>query len=178
MSRTDPKRDAWVTAATAALNHYGSWTGRVHLHKHLFVIRALGLAAPPFEFVLYDYGPYSFDLDEAITDLELLGYLMRSYPQPGYGPRYGATPQGLELTTRLKSEDLEAVKRVAQEFGKRKSQELELIATCLWFKRRENVSDPEEVVRCVMQAKPKYDEATIRARFADALALMKSLQAA
>lgn len=175
MAATDPKRAAWVAAAATALNHYGSWTGRVHIHKHLFITKTLKLGDPPFEFVLYDYGPYSFDLDQTVTELELFGYLMRSYPQPGYGPRYVPTLQGLEWVQGLEASELLAVKRVAQELGNRNSQALELIATCLWFEHRENVSGDDQVVQRVQQAKPKYDEPTIRGRLEEAHAVAASL---
>lgn len=168
-----------MLAAADALRRHGSWTGRIHIQKHLFITQVLNLAGPPFEFVLYDYGPYSFDLDEKIIDLELFGLLSRSYPTPGYGPQYEPTPQGLRVARGLKAEDRQAVERVAKELGGRKSQELELIATCLWVERNEKVSDSEGVVRRVKQLKPKYkdDEETIRRSFCSARAIATALAA-
>jgi uncharacterized protein YwgA len=175
VSPTNPDRGAWVLAATTALNHFGSWTGRVHIHKHLFITKVVERADPPFEFVLYDYGPYSFDLDQAVTELELLGFMEHSYPKPGYGPRYAPTLQGYEAAASLQENELRAVKDVARQLGTRTSQELELIATCLWMERKKGVSGDEEVVRQVRQAKPKYDESTIRQRLQDAHSLVGSL---
>jgi uncharacterized protein YwgA len=175
MSQASPDPAAWVLAAVDALNRHRSWTGRVHVHKHLFITQVLELAAPPFEFVLYDYGPYSFDLDNKIIELELLGHLSRSYPQPGYGPRYEPTLQGLELARTLRPEDREAVDQVATQLGDRKSQELERIATCLWVERKDGISDANAVVARVKGVKPKYDEETIRQSLNDAHALVGSL---
>ncbi len=178
MPPVSPSKTApWVLAAAHALNEQDSWTGRVHIHKHLFITQVLRLAVPPFDFVLYDYGPYSFELDEEIVNLEMFGFLSRSYPQPGYGPRYEPTALGLSEARSLPESDCEAIKRVAKAIGGRKSLELELIATCLWFERKEGVSDRNEVVRQVTQAKPKYDEETIRRQLDDAHALIKSLAA-
>jgi uncharacterized protein YwgA len=165
----------WVLAAADALNRHGSWTGRIHIQKHLFITQVLKLAAPPFDFVLYDYGPYSFDLDDEIVDLELFGYLSRSYPQPGYGPKYEPTLQGLKVAGRLSREDTSAVDRVATELRDRKSQDLELIATCLWIERKDGVSDPNAVVTRVKEVKPKYDEEAIRRSLNNAHALAESL---
>ncbi|HUU98585.1 MAG TPA: hypothetical protein VM487_22860 [Phycisphaerae bacterium] len=175
MSQASPDPASWVLTAVDALNRHGSWTGRVHVHKHLFITQVLGLAAPPFEFVLYDYGPYSFDLDDKIIELELLGHLSRSYPQPGYGPRYEPTLQGLELARTLRPEDRTAVEGVARQLRDRKSQELELIATCLWVERKDGISDPTRVVSRVQVVKPKYDEETVRRSLSDARALAESL---
>jgi uncharacterized protein YwgA len=135
----------------------------------------LNLAQPPFDFELYDYGPYSFELDERIIDLELFGHLTRSYPKPGYGPRYEPTLQGLEIARSLQPSESQVVERVAERLGDRKSQDLELIATCLWVERMERVKSPAAVVARVRQAKPKYDESTIRRSLDDAHALAKSL---
>jgi uncharacterized protein YwgA len=175
MSQTSPEPASWVLAAVDALNRHGSWTGRVHVHKHLFITQVLGLAVPPFEFVLYDYGPYSFDLDEKIIELELLGRLSRSYPEPGYGPRYEPTLQGLEAARSLQDNQRQALERVAEQLGRRKSQELERIATCLWVERKDGISDESEVIKRVKAVKPKYAEDTIRQSLSEARALGKSL---
>jgi uncharacterized protein YwgA len=175
MSPIDRNRDAWVVAAAVALNQYGSWTGRVHIHKHLFITQVLGLAAPPFNFVLYDYGPYSFELDQTVTNLELFGRLTRYYPQPGYGPRFAPSIEGLKCLSSLGENELRTVWRVAGQLRDRRSQELELIATCLWFERKQGVSDVEEVVRKVAQAKPKYEDKIIRQRLDETRELVKSL---
>lgn len=175
MSEMVPDTAPWVLAAAEALRRHRSWTGRVHIQKHLFITQVLNLAAPPFEFVLYDYGPYSFDLDEKIIDLELFGLLSRSYPKPGYGPQYEPTLQGLKVARGLKAQDHQAVERVAEQLGDRKSQDLELIATCLWVERREDVRDSDEVVQRVKQVKPKYDAETIRRSLGDARAIAKAL---
>jgi uncharacterized protein YwgA len=167
---------AWIIAAADALNQHGSWTGRVHLHKHLFIAQVLGLADPPFKFVLYDYGPYSFELDEQIVDLELFGQLLRSYPQPGYGPKYEPSLQGRN-SAQLRPEEQEALERVASELGRRSSKDLELIATCLWMKKRENKSDNTAVVSAVHEVKPRYSEPEITNALREAEKLEESLAA-
>lgn len=85
------KQHAWVAAATKALADTGSWAGRTHLHKHLFITHALDLAAIPFDFELYHYGPYSFELDSVVAEMEAFGELDKRYRKPGYGPSYEVT---------------------------------------------------------------------------------------
>ena len=158
MSATPHETGPWVLAAVDALNRNGSWTGRVHIHKHLFITQVLELAAPPFGFVLYDYGPYSFELDDKIIELEMFGLLNRSYPQPGYGPRYEATAQGLARAAGLPDSERAAIGNVAERLGKRKSQELELIATCLWVEQIEHLTGDDDIVRRVQAIKPQFAE--------------------
>lgn len=56
MDRFDMHAREWVAASINALNRAGSWTGRIHIHKLLFVLKSLGLADPPVRFELYQYG--------------------------------------------------------------------------------------------------------------------------
>lgn len=158
----EPSSEFWIAAAVAALNRCGSWTGRIHIHKHLYLTKALGLASPPFEFVLYQYGPYSYDLDSDIAQMELYGQLIKSYPSPGYGPRYTVSELGAEESEQLPAEATAALHRIAESIGDSDSQALELQATCLWVQQQEKVSEDTAIVQRVRQLKPKYEEVRIR----------------
>lgn len=165
----------WILGATEGLNLNGSWTGRIHIHKLLFVTQILQLANPPFKFVVHDYGPYSFDLDEEIIKLELIGHLDHSYPTPGYGPRYEPTPQGRTIAARLPDEPAKAIRRVAEELGTRDSQALELLATALWVEKKETITKDEEIISRVQELKPKYTEEQVQRGLKDARELAASL---
>ena len=157
----DTSSEVWIAATVAALNRSGSWTGRIHIHKHLYLTKALGLAAPPFDFVLYQYGPYSYDLDSDIAQMELYGQLIKVYPSPGYGARYMVSELGAEEGGQLSAEATAALQRVANALGNSDSQSLELQATCLWVRQQENITEDTAVVQRVRQLKPKYDEVRI-----------------
>jgi len=167
-------RRAWMLAAAEALNRRGSWTGRIHIQKHLYITKILNVAEPPFDFVLYDYGPYSFELDEEIIESETDGALGRSYPCAGYGPKYEPTLQGRKVARQLPLEVLSAIDHVAAVIGERNSQDLELIATCLYMEREKQIRNDEEIVDAVHAAKPKYEFDTIR----EALGQSRQLAAA
>lgn len=145
-----------MVAAIDALRSVDSWTGRIHVHKHLFITQVLGLAKPPFEFELYQYGPYSFGLDRKIAELEAYGMLTKEYEQPGYGARYMATEASKSLIKELSSKLLNVIRRVAEAVGKEDSKKLELIATCLWVERREGVRDEDKLADVVRNIKPRY----------------------
>ncbi len=165
----------WILAAAGELNRHGSWTGRIHIHKLLFVTQILRLAKPPFSFEVHDYGPYSFGLDEEINRLEMFGFLDRSYPQPGYGPRYEPTLKGRKAGGKLAKEAVSAIGRVANQLGKRNSKALELLATCLWVEREEDVTEEQEILTRVGELKPKYREGEVRGGFEDAREIAASL---
>lgn len=141
MTVRDKDRRAWVSSAVRLLREQGSWTGRFHIHKLLVVADLLGCASTPFRFELYRYGPYSFELDELIADMETFGFLSKDYERPGYGPRYSNTDLAQEDATEIPPDDLEGLKLVAREFGSAGSKDLELIATSLWVIENEGVHD-------------------------------------
>lgn len=162
-------RQAWVATAIDQLRENQSWTGRVHIHKLLYIAKELGLAAVPFEFELYHYGPYSFDLDAEIEEMQMYGQVAAEYPSPGYGPKYRLVSTGIELLKQLSGSNREQVGRVAKHLGPRNSRDLELLATCLWVKRREpSQCGSEAIVERVRQLKPRYTPDQVRAALVEA----------
>ncbi len=173
----DPKciERSWVAATVSALNREESWTGRVHVHKTLFIMETLGLATSPFYFDLYRYGPYSFDLDERISDMECYGYLTKTYPEPGYGPKYSCSQLGEMAAKELTATEASSVNRVATKLGSLKSGDLELIATCLWAEQIEKLKQRKAVIAWVGNVKPKYSREQIEAALERAGRLGRSL---
>ncbi|MCG3126487.1 MAG: hypothetical protein CHACPFDD_01323 [Phycisphaerae bacterium] len=167
----------WILGAIHELNKSGSWTGRIHVQKHLFISQILGVARPPTEFVFYDWGPYSFDVDREMVDLELFGLVSRCYPKAGYGPKYELTALGVDRMGALDQSNRSAIERVAHKLGSRPSQDLELIATCLWVKIREQITDRDPIVKRVHELKPKYDSEQIMAQLRNADELEQTLPA-
>jgi len=153
MPAAEAQPQDWVTAAVQALRNAESWTGRIHVHKLLASVELLGLAHPPFDFVLYYYGPYSRELDLTIAEMQAAGLLEREYPQPGYGPRYKVVYEGSGALT---PDQREAIRNTASAFAQRNSNELELLTTCLWMEKRDGVTDEREIASRVSRLKPKY----------------------
>jgi len=156
---------AWIAASIDKLNQVRSWTGRTHIHKHLFIAQVLNLAPVPFRFELHHFGPYSFDADHVIADMDAFGELEKKYTKPGYGPRYSTTELA-EIT--LKQEDLDALSLVADQLRNLNSSDLELIATCLWVEKREREAVDQIIIDRVKEIKPKYSTFEIQAALSQA----------
>jgi uncharacterized protein YwgA len=172
---TDLQR-AWVAAATSSLANAGSWTGRTHLHKHLFVVDALELAEVPFEFELYHYGPYSFELDSVVSEMEAFGDLEKRYRKAGYGPSYETTSLGDEALDELDRGDLAVARKVASRLAQFDSSDLELIATCLYVEVKEAEDDDDVIVARVKEIKPKYSISQIDSALDQARRLRRRLE--
>jgi uncharacterized protein YwgA len=167
----------WVAAAFQELNNAGSWSGRIHVHKLLFIAETLRQFKVPFRFRLYEYGPYSFELDEAIANMEVVGLLGRSYPKAGYGPRYQPTAMGQKFASSLGKRYRMGLSRVASVLGKRSSQRLELVATCLWAMHRDRLTAEPRIIDRVKALKPRYSAVQIRQALVDAKGVRLRLRA-
>ncbi len=69
------------------LNRAGSWTGETHIQKAIYFLSILRNLDLGYSFVLYKYGPYSFDLKSELTFLEATGILERK-ESPPYGSHF------------------------------------------------------------------------------------------
>lgn len=175
MTNDTDRRLAWIAASASALNKHGSWTGRIHIHKLIYVVKELGCDSVPFSFRLYDYGPYSFDLDEEIINAQLRGVLVQSYPQPGYGPRYLPSPSCFFLCDDLQQSEIQLIGKVAREFGGKGSKDLERIATCIWIIKREDLPTDDRIIQRAVDIKPKYQPEEFQPSLHEAKRLLAAL---
>ena len=96
-----------------------------------------------FKFILYKFGPFSFDLRESLNVLvadKLLS--LRVQPNP-YGPRYLPAESGQRLIDELGSDVASYARQVqfvADKLGKKGVADLERLATALFIWRRQNES--------------------------------------
>ena len=73
----------------------GSWCGETHIQKNVFFLQELFGVPLDYEFVLYKYGPFSFDFSYLIPEMQS-GGLVQLVPQSGYGPKIQVTRRGWE----------------------------------------------------------------------------------
>ena len=146
-----------LTSIVEMLNKAGSWTGRTHIQKFIyFAQEVLGLPSG-YEFILYQRGPFSFDLDEDIRSLRSVGTVDIA-PAPPYGPRYQPTEFGKSLIEkgRLSPEMTRHLTKLATILSQRKTaRDLELLATTL-YAIREGYKSQEDIVSRVLFLKPQF----------------------
>lgn len=76
-----------VCGTAKLLHHYGSWCGETHIQKTIFVAKSICSVPFDSEFVLYKYGPFSFDLNKSLTHMTARN-LLALISNPGFGPSY------------------------------------------------------------------------------------------
>lgn len=144
------------------LNESDSWTGSTHLQKCIFFFQYLFKVPMGYRFVIYHYGPFSFELDEELALLRIRGWLEIS-PEPGYGVHYrpGKEAPNIESGTVCNHED--ELNIVARLLGGLSVKQVELLATTYYVVNgldgRER--DLNTAFQKIHQLKPHFKEGEI-----------------
>jgi uncharacterized protein YwgA len=149
------KKSDLILYIVKKLNEVGSWTGNTHIQKILYLIQSkTGLKL--YDFVIYHYGPYSFDLRDDVDFLAINGRLEREVDEYGYHYRL---PSDLKLS--LPEEVKEKVDGIIETFGKAPTTLLELITTVDYVVKKSSGKDDGEIVEIVKRIKPHFSERAI-----------------
>ena len=133
------KQAAIILKLMDELRSRRSWCGETHIQKCVYLGQEAFRLATKFEYVLYKYGPYSFDLRDLLGEMraDLLIDREARVPYP-YGPTLKPSPSGAKLLKQYESDMVpyeKAIRLVADEFGQRGVSELEQIGTALFVTR-------------------------------------------
>lgn len=131
---TGRRRAAVALRLARLLREHGSWCGETHLQKATYFLQELLGVPMEYEFVLYKYGPYAFDLHDQVRVLRARGYVdVERQPYP-YGPQLVVTERGRDLEERFPNtlHRYEApLAFVAERLGTKTVTDLEQLATAL-----------------------------------------------
>ena len=160
----DFQKHAIILAVIEHLKKHGSWTGKTHVQKALFLVSAATPVNVPFEFVLYKHGPYSFDVEAELEEMLSYGAVVIETDPDGYGVvlRPGANASLIKRLVRLPGEDEQAIEQVCVFIGERRVTELEPIATAAWIRVREQIDDPQYVAQRLRDLKPHISLPEVR----------------
>jgi uncharacterized protein YwgA len=172
----DSERLSLLTRVVGALNEAGSWTGRMHIHKLIYFAQKLIGLRSDYEFILYQRGPYSFDLDADIRSVRSLS-AVDIIPKPPYGPTYVVTPSGVNLALEAPIDAKEDAKLVqlAHTLGPKAARDLELLATTLYVTTEADYTDDAAIER-VITLKPQFNAAQAKEALAQVCAIREASQ--
>ena len=134
------QRAATLVSLVESLRENKSWCGETTIQKASFFLQELTEVPLEFEFVLYKYGPYSFELTDELTALRADSILALEVPDPSYGPSYfpgGMSGFVLERFPKTVNRCKEQVQFVAERLGSKGVAELERLATALYVRLRD-----------------------------------------
>lgn len=158
MKEKESERLGLLASLVQMLDEAGSWTGRTHIQKLVYLAQELLGLESGYEFVLYQRGPYSFDLDADIRSLRSIGAVDLN-PLPPYGASYFRTSLG-ESVSKLSpvGEKLnDKLTQLAKTLGPKQASELELLATTRYVLAEGHKLDKDIITR-VRSLKPQFRE--------------------
>jgi|GEM_PF-1273272 len=163
------KKHAFLLSLIDGLAAAGVPTDRPHIHKALFLLHEAREGQVPFAFV-YRNGPYSYEIDEELSQMRSYAALTDLISQKGNGSQAGTTlfladqnasmlretylPE--ELTLRLLSLICSFVGAVGKP-----PIELDRQATVAWIMRRENINGVPAIVSRFLELKPNSSRENI-----------------
>lgn len=136
------------------------WAGPVHLQKSMFFLQKMRGVPLGFEFVLYRYGPYSFELQDEIEYIRGSGFLKWFFhDSPGYATGLETTEASRNIRDKLpklmeKYEDDLAF--VSENIGPMRSMQLERVSTSFYYMVK-GLEGDEDIAREVCKVKPHID---------------------
>ncbi|HEU4760555.1 MAG TPA: hypothetical protein VFT91_11330 [Dehalococcoidia bacterium] len=151
-----------LAAIVDMLNKAGSWTGRTHIQKFIYFAQELLGLPTGYEFVLYQRGPYCFELDADIRTLRSIGAVDIS-PAPPYGPSYVPTELGKSILrlSPVGEEMTHSLTALSKSLGRPKqARDLELLATTLFAMNEGNELD-EDIIQRVLSLKPQFQRSEV-----------------
>lgn len=160
------QRAAILVGLVEALSEHGSWSGNTHIQKATYFLQKLMGVPLGFNFVLYKYGPYSFDLSEELTALRAESMLKLLPQQAPFGPKV-VPGDGAELLKASYGAAIEAsrpqLQFLARELGSMRVADLERLATALYVTVEQNGHDsPSARASRVQELKPHIGEQEAR----------------
>lgn len=149
--------ESLVLEITKQLNRVGSWTGRTHIQKLMFLLKDKAVADVPFDFILHYYGPYSREVDQTIQFLLGVDALVATFPMPGYGAKY-SVGSNVGLVRQIDKPEIQSqIDELVRMFGEMGVKDLERLSTTLFLARQGVTAD--ELPDTLQRVKPHITSA-------------------
>lgn len=160
---------AVLTLLVSRLRESGSWCGETHIQKTAYFLQELFNVPLGFTFVLYRFGPFSFDLRYELTSLRTYGFLTLK-PHLEYPPPFICTPicsRFWKHYPKILNQYEHSISLVTNFIGDRGVFELERLATALYVSRRSSAdASTEYLVAELRRLKPHIERDAARESFA------------
>jgi uncharacterized protein YwgA len=149
-------REAILISLIEKMNEYDSWCGETHIQKSTYFLQNLLGVPLGYNYILYKYGPYSFDLSDELT--ELRGYnFLELEPKPPYGATIKISNDLLQKKFKNEIKNYETkVEFAASTFGPKSVTELEKLATAHFIKTSSNLTNGD-IAKEINRIKPHID---------------------
>lgn len=147
--------------------------GKVQLQKTIYFLERAFQVPMDYDYVMHYYGPYSFELDNTLSEMQGKGVLsIRQVVYPaGYVGYDISLGKEVETSWKLTNEYIEKANQVVDIFKPMDAQTIELWATIHFvrsiLKEKEIDFDKEAVAKEVRLLKPKFSEQDIEQTYGE-----------
>lgn len=150
------QRWALICHLVEAMKSEGSWAGETHIQKCSLFLQDMLEVKMGYQFVLYLYGPYSFDLRDDIAQMRAMLVLNVAQHTGGYGPSFELGRWGRRTIAAgdMGKRESSAIDFVAREIATKNTRELERISTAFFLKTRYPNKSASEIAEWINQLKP------------------------
>ena len=153
MGRMQPtQRKALICKVVEAMRNADSWAGETHIQKTVMFLQELLEIPLGYRFILYKYGPFSFDLREELASMRA-GLMLDIEPNKYYGPSFTLDRRG-KLAVKRSTGYEDAIEFIAQQVSAYDVQTLERLSTTYFVQSRDPDLDETQVVSRVTALKP------------------------
>jgi uncharacterized protein YwgA len=162
------QRQALLLALIDQLHQHDSWCGETHIQKSAYFLQELLGVPLDFNFIFYNYGPFSFDLNDAITALRC-DRLLTVKPRDPYGASLLPSEEASDYLDRFpktRKKHEAAIRFVAKKLGDKKVADLERLATALFVQLESADKTAEKQAAEVHRRKPHVSMEQARAALA------------
>ena len=140
-----------------------SWCGETHIQKSTYFLQHLLNVPLEYDFLLYKYGPYSFDLLDELTAMRA-DCMLSLTPNPPFGPSFQPAETSeliLDLYPKTTQKYQKEIDFVATQIGKKNVSDLERLATSLYVTIKLNATEVLSRAKEIHKIKPhvKLEEA-------------------
>ena len=152
---------------------------RTQIQKEMFVTKVLCYVPLQYEFVIHDFGPYSFELDQDIRELVAFGYIEDASEIGQIGSRYKVTETGGKYLERYKPDTdkySSQLDRAVKLLAGHNVGVLELASTAIYVIEVIGIDDRDEALKTIKEIKPKYSDKKIKEFYGVSLEVVKEFK--
>jgi hypothetical protein len=172
------QRAAIILSLIEAMREKDSWCGETNIQKTSYFLQELTEVPLELEFVLYKYGPYSFQLTDELTAMRADSILKLHVRDPKYGPSYlPGDLKDLVLKSFPKTVKLykDKIFFVAERLGDKGITDLERFATALHVYKEKISNKIDDQARRIHDIKPHITLKSAKEAIADIKEMYKEL---
>jgi hypothetical protein len=150
------EKKALTVALIRKMQDTGSWTGETHIQKLTYFLEEFFNIDLNYDFILYKHGPFSFDLRDELGALRADDFIVME-PRRPFGASFKPSKRAdllenkyNDLIREYKGELNFVVDRLANKSVK----ELEKVATALYVRNTEGITDNFKIAKKIVELKP------------------------